>query len=217
MTGSIRKRSIISNARPHQGREALLTIDLSSCFPSITQTSIYQQFRSTFGCSPPVARLLTRLTTYSSHLPQGAPTSPSLCNIVLLPLSAELYAMSSEKNVIFTQYIDDLTFSGSYSDLSYLQGRINKAIRNAGFIVNHSKTRLVYSSKRMEVTSLVVNKFTSVGRKYIKLVQRDIMKHRLSDPSIKGKISHIRSVSASHAKKLTRKYNKQPPTHQINR
>lgn len=207
-TGSIKSRSIKDNAAPHVGKQAILAIDITNCFPSINSSSVYDVYRNVFHCSPPVAKLLTRLTTYGDRVPQGAPTSPSLCNIVLAPLSSKLNAIAEDNQLSFTQYVDDLTFSGSWKNLLKIKYDVIAEIKNKGFEINIKKLHMLSSNKRMAITGLVVNKALSVGRKYLREVQRDIIKEKIPSAIIKGKIAYVDSVNKSQARKLSYKVRK---------
>lgn len=204
MTGSIKGRSIRDNAKPHVGSSALLAVDITDCFPSINAKKVYYIYRIKLECSPPVSKILTKLTTYGDRLPQGAPTSPSLCNLVMEPLVIELSKLAKENNIRFTQYVDDLTFSGTQKTLTDNKRAILKIVEAHGFRVNVKKLRFSHKFERMEITGLVINSFVSVGRKYIRRVEREILQRR-SGVKIRGKIAHIQSVSEKRAKKLTRK------------
>ncbi len=201
-TGSIKSRSIKDNAAPHAGKQAVLAIDITNCFPSIDSSSVYNAYKNTFLCSPPVARLLTKLTTYGDRIPQGAPTSPSLCNIVLEPLAAKLNTIAAANKLNFTQYVDDLTFSGNKEGLLKAKPEILSEIQKSGFEINLKKLQMFSSNERMAITGLVVNKTVGVGRKYVREVQRDIFRKKVSTAIIKGKIAFVGSVSKSRAKKL---------------
>lgn len=204
-TGSIRKRSTYNNALPHTGKNAILLIDISDCFPSIGSSKVYKVYKSLLGCSPPVANLLTKLTTYGDRLPQGAPTSPSLCNLALSPLSKKLDRLATSNGLAFTQYIDDLTFSGNYATLSAVKNEIIDTIQKSGFKINRKKLKLIKNKGCMKVTGLVVNQKVAIGRRYLRKVQREIMNRKSSEPKLKGKISYVQSISKSQAKKLARK------------
>ncbi len=79
--GAVPKRSVIDNAELHLKASLLVTIDVKSCFPSITNVHVYNIWRFFLGCSTEVASILTKLTTFDRHLPQGAATSPLLANL----------------------------------------------------------------------------------------------------------------------------------------
>ncbi|OGY29444.1 MAG: hypothetical protein A3F35_02180 [Candidatus Woykebacteria bacterium RIFCSPHIGHO2_12_FULL_45_10] len=204
-TGSIRKRSTYNNALPHTGKDAVLLLDISDCFPSIGSSDVYKVYKGLLGCSPPVANLLTKLTTYGDRLPQGAPTSPSLCNLVLAPLSKKLDKLATSNGMAFTQYVDDLTFSGDYATLSTVKNEIIDTIQKSGFKVSRKKLKFTKSRNRMEVTGLVVNQKVAVGRRYLRKVQREIMNSKSNESRLRGKISYVQSVSKSQAKKLAKR------------
>lgn len=204
-TGSISRRSTYLNALPHVGKEAVLLIDISNCFPSIKSSMVYSLFKTRFGCSPVVAKTLTRLTTYGNRLPQGAPTSPGLCNLILEPMSDKLNSLSKRNQLSFTQYVDDLTFSGSYVSLASIENEAINIIESAGFKVNRRKLRTIKQNEAMRITGLIVNQGISVGRKYLREVQREILKMKHDDSSIVGKVSYIKSIDRSKAKKLSKR------------
>jgi len=204
-TGSIKSRSIKDNAAPHVGKQTVLAIDITNCFPSINSSSIYTAYKEIFNCSPPVARLLTKLTTYGDRIPQGAPTSPSLCNVILEPLVATLNMIAINNDLNFTQYVDDLTFSGSRKDLLSAKPMLLSEIQNSGFEINAKKLQMFNGNERMAITGLVVNKTLGVGRRYVREVQRDILRKKVSTAIIKGKIAYISSISKSQALKLVYK------------
>ena len=71
------------------------------------------------GFSPDVASVITKLTTFKGHLPQGAPTSTTLANLVFLPTGLKLNEIAKQHNLRFTIFVDDVTFS-SHNDFKHL-------------------------------------------------------------------------------------------------
>lgn len=110
--GGIRKRSILDNAEHHHGASLLVTIDVKRCFPSVTNRHVYAVWKELLGCSPPVAALLTRLTTFERHLPQGAATSPLLANLFIWMIDQPIREACGKLGVAYSTWIDDLAFSG---------------------------------------------------------------------------------------------------------
>lgn len=211
MTGGIKYRSAASNATPHLGAESLLSIDISNCFPSISSSMIYSVYTEKLNYSPPVAKFLTRLTSYGDRLPQGSPASPSLCNLHLEGLVLEIREILSESNIAFTQYIDDFTFSGSNNELLLYQEPLIKCIQRYGLKINKRKLKLQSQNERLFVTGYVVNNNElKVGRKFLRKVQRDIMKSKnaASDSSIIGSINYIKQTSYNKASALMDRINK---------
>ena len=109
-------------------------------------------FRS-FNFSPTVSRILTRLTTYKGKLPQGTPTSPTLANLVFIKTGKNLQEFSTNHNLTFTSFIDDLTFSSPTNFKDKVQFIIN-TLKTAGFKINHKKTN--YKTKNPIVTGIII-------------------------------------------------------------
>ncbi len=110
--GGIRKRSVLDNAEYHNGASLLVTVDVRQCFPSISNKHVYSVWKELLGCAPPVASLLTRLTTFDRHLPQGAATSPMLANLLIWMIDEPIRGACERLGVAYSTWIDDLAFSG---------------------------------------------------------------------------------------------------------
>jgi RNA-directed DNA polymerase len=136
--GGIKKRSNITNAKIHLGKKFKFTTDINDFFPSITSRLVYNCFLQNKFTNHQ-ARWLTILTTYKSFLPQGAPTSPGLSNLVFLPIDEILVDYCKDYNITYSRFIDDLTFSCP-KDFKTLQPEIMKRIRKCGFNTSHRKT-----------------------------------------------------------------------------
>jgi hypothetical protein len=110
--GAVPKRSVFDNASRHLGSDLLVALDVRQCFPSITNLHVYRVWADLLGCSPPVAKLLTQLTTFRRHLPQGAATSPLLANLFIWMVDEPVRNKCGELAVVYSTWIDDLAFSG---------------------------------------------------------------------------------------------------------
>jgi hypothetical protein len=107
--------------------------------------------------------MLRRLAEW--HLPQGAPTSPALANLVAFGLDVRLRALAEARGLIYSRYADDLTFSGDHSaSLGGLTASVERVVLGEGFRLNHSKTRVMRAHGRQEVTGVVVNAKPNLGR-----------------------------------------------------
>ena len=113
--GAVPKRSVIDNAELHLKARLLVTIDVKSCFPSITNKHVYDVWRTFLNCSTPVAQILTRLTTFERHLPQGAATSPLLANLFIWSIDRVIREECVARDVVYSTWLDDLAFSGERS------------------------------------------------------------------------------------------------------
>jgi len=150
--GAVKKRDNIKNARKHQGKKFIFTTDLKDFFPSIRHNQVFEMFRL-YGFSPTVARVLTQLTTYKGKVPQGAPTSATIANLVFVKTGKKLNVFAQQLGLTFTSFIDDLTFSAPANFKDEVQFIIT-TIQEDGFKVSHKKTN--YKTKKPMVTGIVV-------------------------------------------------------------
>ncbi len=136
--GGVKKRSNITNAKPHQGKKYKLTTDLQDFYPSIKAKRIYDTFIE-LGFNAQCAFYITRLTTWKGELPQGTPTSTHISNIVFLKTDYQLIELCKTHNITYTRYIDDLTFS-SQSDFQNVIGEILDIVLQSGLKISRRKT-----------------------------------------------------------------------------
>jgi RNA-directed DNA polymerase len=136
--GGVKKRSNITNAKPHQGKKYKLTTDLQDFYPSIKAKKIYDTFIE-LGFNAQCAFYITRLTTWKGELPQGTPTSTHISNIVFLKTDYQLIELCKAHNITYTRYIDDLTFS-SQSDFQNVIGEILDIVLQSGLKISRRKT-----------------------------------------------------------------------------
>jgi hypothetical protein len=181
----------LSGAQVHAGEAAMATFDLAEFFPSIGLGRIHGIFRS-LGYPWAVARRLAGLCTTVTprdvfrrlpesqrpdwgrqalygvpHLPQGAPTSPALANLLAWALDRRLHGLARVAEANYTRYADDLAFSGA-ADFARGLDRFNNAVmtivREEGFSLNTAKTRIMRRGTCQRVTGIVVNEHCNVGR-----------------------------------------------------
>ena len=165
--GFERGRSIISNAGPHVGRPVVVRMDIEDFFAS-TATQRIRRFYRVIGWDRESARILTGLTTLNGGLPQGAPTSPRLANLVNVRLDARLAGLAASNGARYTRYADDLTFSFDAD----VHDRIRAVIRATKRFLAHDRYRLHEGRKlrirrqhqRQLVTGLVVNRRAGLPR-----------------------------------------------------
>lgn len=178
--GFRKKHSILTGASYHTNSSELLTIDIKDFFPTIHFGRIFGLFKAKpFAFSDRVARHLANLVCHQSKLPQGAPTSPVLANMICYQLDKDLWKLCGSLNVRYTRYADDLTFSvrkkylpNAFVDQHGMAAKtICEKIENYGFNINHEKTRVKHVRDRQSVTGLVVNQKVNVDRRYINRIR----------------------------------------------
>ncbi|MFN8300497.1 MAG: reverse transcriptase family protein [Chitinophagales bacterium] len=149
--GAVKERDNILNARRHQGKKYKFTTDLKNFFPSISHHHVFGMFTG-FGFSPTVARVLTKLTTYKGRLPQGAPTSPIIANLVFTSTGRKLEKYASDRGITFTSFVDDLVFSAAH-DFKLDTLKLLEIIKSDGYRISHDKTH--YGCGDIVVTGLI--------------------------------------------------------------
>jgi len=148
-------KSILTNAKIHTAQKELLKLDMKDFFPSINLNRIIHVFKQ-LGYPNNVAFYLASICSYKEALPQGAPTSPILSNIISKQLDSRLIKLAKKYNLKYTRYADDLTFSGNSIPAKFIE-YIKAIIEDEGFEVNDKKTRLYKSKSKRIVTGISVN------------------------------------------------------------
>jgi Reverse transcriptase (RNA-dependent DNA polymerase) len=115
--GSVKGRTIITNMAAHHDAYVLVKMDIKSYFVKVTDDLVYRVWHHELQCSEAVAKLLTALTTFKGHLPQGAPTSSALANIYLSSAFGSILRQSGNLGVTPGAYVDDIQFSGANARL----------------------------------------------------------------------------------------------------
>lgn len=106
--------SLVDNATPHLNKKVILKLDIKDFFPSIDFLKVYKKAFPRNMYPEAVANLLTNLTTYNNFLPQGTPTSSYISNLVLRSFDIKVGNFCEDRNISYTRYCDDMTFSGSF-------------------------------------------------------------------------------------------------------
>jgi len=153
--GFIPGKSIVDNATPHIGSKYLLKMDLKDFFPSIKLTRIIAAFRY-LGYYPRMAYYLARLCCEEDHLPQGAPTSPILSNIIAKHLDMRLSGLAKRYGFVYTRYADDLSFSGDWIPVKFIEA-VSTVVVEEGFVINQEKTKILGPWSRKIITGVSIS------------------------------------------------------------
>lgn len=201
--GFVPGRSVLTHANTHSRQRLLLSMDLQSFFTSVTATRVFGIFQM-MGYPEQVAYLLAGLTTNVvpnemwansptpgthelreatelhrrrlavPHLPQGAPTSPTLANLAAFTLDRRLHGLADRFEANYSRYADDLTFSGPQSLLAAaprLRSKVAEIVAAEGFTVNPQKTRFATNAGSQRTCGLVVNATANVPREQYDLLR----------------------------------------------
>lgn len=181
------KRGIVYNAKRHVGRRFVFNVDLREFFPSINFGRVRGMFMAEpYGLSPVIATVIAQICCYNNMLPQGAPTSPIISNMICAQLDSQLLRLARRTRCQYTRYADDISFSTyahvfprSVANVTYHDGSmvasvsdlLRGIIKQNGFEVNDDKVSIQSKATRQQVTGIVVNEKLNVRRSYIKNVR----------------------------------------------
>lgn len=185
--GFLPKRGILTNASQHTRSKYILNVDLADFFPNITFPRVRGMFMAKPYLLPAnVATILARICCFDGSLPQGAPTSPVVSNMICARMDSELKKLAWQHKCVYTRYADDISFSthrstfpealalfeneGEHSDVT-AGPLLAEVVQRNGFKINDRKVRLQHHSKRQEVTGLIANKTPNVPRPYVRQVR----------------------------------------------
>lgn len=181
--GFARDKSILTNARVHLKKKYVFNIDLYDFFPSINFGRVRGMFiNSPYHMDPKAATVLAQICCFNNTLPQGAPTSPVISNMICSKLDTALRRFAENQKCFYTRYADDITFSTTRSkfpqeiakigvDGNLVAGdELSNIINLNGFKINNSKLRMRTKRTRQEVTGLTVNQFPNVQRKFVRQI-----------------------------------------------
>jgi retron-type reverse transcriptase len=221
-------RSIRTGAEPHVGKKFILKLDLKDFFPSVTAARV-RGLLIAYGYSFSVATTLAVLMTEAERQPvevngeifqvpvgqrhcvQGAPTSPGICNAMLLRLDRRLSGFAKKHNLNFTRYADDLSFSGEMdrAQAGKFRSVVSRIVSEEGFVINTEKTRLMGQGNRQTVTGVVVNRTLGLSRQERRRLRAMVHQlHQKADApaehhaQLQGKIAYLAMLNPQQAEPI---------------
>ena len=153
--------STLCNAAPHVGKPCVLKLDIRHFFDSILYSAVKETAFPAEVYAENLRILLAMLCYGWDRLPQGAPTSPCITNILMRDFDNEVGAWCRERQIAYTRYCDDMTFSGDFARDEVLRC-VEPRLRALGFYLNPGKTKWLPADRRQLVTGIVVNKKCNV-------------------------------------------------------
>jgi RNA-directed DNA polymerase len=180
-------KSIFTNAKNHRKKMWVFNADLENFFGTINFGRVRGYFIKdrNFQLNPAVATIIAQIACHNNSLPQGAPSSPVISNLIGHILDVHLAKLAEKYGCYYSRYADDLTFSTnkpSFPNQIALQdstdleawtpgNELKRLISHSHFVINPLKTRMQYRNSRQDVTGLVVNKKLNVKIEYRRLVR----------------------------------------------
>lgn len=188
--------TVKANATPHVGKKYVANIDVEDFFPSIKWQLVHKVL-VLGGLEDKTAYLIARMTSYQGGLPQGAPTSAHLSNVVLYPFDKEISSFCESVDVNYTRYADDITFSGNDKDV--VCSAVEKARQLLAVLkleINKDKTRVFGPSSRQVVTGVVVNEWAQPSREKRRKLRAELHQAKMNPEKYAERADEIRGMSA---------------------
>ena len=210
LCGGVKGKTILDNVALHFGAAELVTMDIKSFFPSISNVQVYGVWSKVLNCSPLISEVLTKLTTFERHLPQGAPTSTLLANLVLFSVDGPIRTECAQQGVQYSTWVDDLVLSGANarSVINLAVGILGKA----GFKISHRKMKIMGGGTRKVLNGVLLGRFPSVLPDRLSQLRSGIHKLRTNQivpseieeyvRSLEGRISQVANIVPQKGKKL---------------
>lgn len=185
--GFVPGKNIVTNAKAHAGKRFVLNLDLADFFGTVNFGRVRGLFMNApYGLPASVATVLAQICCHENKLPQGAPTSPIITNMLCAKMDSQLQRLAKECRATYTRYADDITFSTTLREfpeaLAYaieteegdkflLGDRLLGIISENGFKINEKKVRFQVRGNHQEVTGLTTNEFPNVKRTYVRQIR----------------------------------------------
>lgn len=165
--------STIRNAQPHVGRGLVLKMDILHFFDSIRYSAVKNAAFPETVYAENLRTLLAMLCYCKDVLPQGAPSSPAITNIILHDFDERVGQWCREREICYTRYCDDLTFSGNIHPKEVI-GFVRAELKKQGFLLNGQKTHLQYPSGCQTVTGIVVNEKLNIPADFRRSLRQEL-------------------------------------------
>ena len=161
------------NARPHVGKSKILKLDIEKFFDNILYSTVKECVFPPEKYAEPIRVLLSMLCYCGDVLPQGAPTSPAITNIIMREFDETVGAWCGERGVAYTRYCDDMTFSGNFDEKQIIEV-VSEELKKLGLRLNRRKTAVLTAGRRQIVTGVVVNGKLNVSKDYKRKIRQEV-------------------------------------------
>lgn len=190
--------SIVDNAIVHVKSKVILKLDIVDFFDNIDFINVYKNCFYSFPKS--IGILLTNLCTYYGFLPQGAPTSAYISNLVMREIDYKIGLFCKEFNINYTRYSDDMTFSGDFNPNIVIR-KVRKLLYKLNIKINNKKIKVIYNYHSQSVTGIIVNEKMQANYKYRSKIRQEIyyinkygISSHMKKLNIKNKRKYINSL-----------------------
>lgn len=194
----IPNKTIKDNVKFHRRQIKVMTLDIKHFFDSLSDWMVFQFFLEK-GYSESVSMLLTKLCCLNGCLPQGAPTSAALSNILMINFDKDVAEYCLNNSIRYTRYADDMTFSGDFEEVEVIRFVRNK-LRMMGLELNDDKTRVRIQGQQQEVTGIVVNDRIQLPKRTRKEIRQNM--YYISKFGLQSHLEYIGAENNNYLEQL---------------
>jgi len=194
----IKKRGLKQNIRFHVNQKIVLSLDIKDFFPSINFSDVESVFRGV-GYSNELSNYLAKLCCLEEELPQGAPTSPYLSNLIFSNVDSNIANYCKANDIRYTRYADDLTFSGDFDNDALIK-YIDPLLNDNGFELNKAKSKLMLRSNRQIVTGIIVNDKPQLDKETRRSIRQEV--HYIKTFGLESHMERIKVNSSYYLNNL---------------
>jgi len=161
--GFIPGRSAVTHAKNHLHKRVIVKCDIEDFFGSTTRAMVS---KALINCNldKDAVKDICDICMLNNALPQGAPTSPLLSNLAFLDLDKRLSGLAKKFKATYSRYADDMCFSGNDPQLNAILPQVKYVVKNCGYKLKDSKSRVLRRNRSQIVTGVVVNQKLNVPR-----------------------------------------------------
>ena len=163
----------LRNAKPHVGQPVVLKLDILHFFDSIRYSNVKDLVFPSEIYAEPLRILLTMLCYHKDALPQGAPSSSAITNVIMAEFDEVVGRRCDHQGIRYTRYCDDMTFSGDF-DPDAVITFVREELKKRGFLLNDQKTRIQRRGTRQSVTGIVINEKLSIPADYRRKLRQEL-------------------------------------------
>lgn len=165
--------STLRNAKHHVGKLVVLKLDILHFFDSIRYSTVKDKVFPEEVYAEPLRILLAMLCYFKDALPQGAPSSPAITNIILYEFDEQIGQWCTKHGIAYTRYCDDMTFSGDFDPAEVIRF-VRRELKKMGYLLNEQKTKIQRPGQQQTVTGIVVNEKLNIPVDYRRKLRQEL-------------------------------------------
>lgn len=196
----VKGKSVKDNANMHVNKKLILKLDIKDFFNNISFMDVYNKVFLEEYFPKQARTVLTYLCTYNEFLPQGAPTSSYISNLIMQDFDEEIGSFCEKNNISYTRYSDDMTFSGDFN-VKMVIFKVKDELKKMGMQLNYDKIHVIYSNMSQQVTGITVNEKPQVLKVKRRKIRQEVyyikkygLYSHLKRINVKDEFSYLRSL-----------------------